>query len=197
MLTLAVFCAHAVLMIAAVLAVGRRRIQRVVRALFLACCFILEWFAPVDLFWRAMLAFGGMMALVATIKVAASATTQWSARFRLLHMLYCGLSDTCRPHPARSVGSHHWPFNRGGVGWWRGLLVPPASSTRPTSPRCRNRAMPPGCRDYTSLRAGGVSKRPRPFLFPGIWRSHASAPSDADCRPQLAGFLGQAMEPSR
>ena len=90
MLTLAVLCAHTVLMIAAMLVVGRRRIQRVSAALFLACAFILEWFAPVDSFWRAMLAIGGMFALMATITVAASATPQWSLRYRLLHLLTLG-----------------------------------------------------------------------------------------------------------
>ena len=90
MLTLAVFCAHAVLMIAAVRVVGRRRLQRVSAALLLACAFILEWFAPVDLFWRAMLAIGGMFALMATITVAASATPQWSVGYRLLHLLFLG-----------------------------------------------------------------------------------------------------------
>jgi len=77
----------------------------------------------------------------------------------------CWVSDTRRPRPIGSVGSPHWPFYRGGVGRWRGLLVPPAYSARPTSPRGRNRARPPGCRDYTSLRAGGVSKRLRSFFF--------------------------------
>ena len=90
MLTLAVHCAHAVLMIAAVLVVGRRRIQRVSAGLFLACAFILEWFAPVDSFWRAILAVGGMFALMATITVATSATPQWSVRYRLLHLLTLG-----------------------------------------------------------------------------------------------------------
>jgi hypothetical protein len=90
MLTLAVHCSHAVLIAAAVLVVGRRRIQRVSAAVFLVCAFILEWFAPVDSFWRAILAVGGMMALMATIKVAASATPQWSVRYRLLHLLTLG-----------------------------------------------------------------------------------------------------------
>ena len=90
MLTLAVFCAHGVLMIAAVLVVGRKPIQWAGSAIFLACCFFLEWFAAVDTSWQAMLAFGGMAALVATINVAASATTQWSARLRLLQMLTAG-----------------------------------------------------------------------------------------------------------
>ena len=90
MLTLAVLCAHAVLMVAAVLVVGRRRIQRVSAALFLVCAFILEWFAPVDSFWRAILAIGGMLALMATITVATSATPQWSVRYRLLHLLSLG-----------------------------------------------------------------------------------------------------------
>jgi hypothetical protein len=69
---------------------GRRRIQRVSAALFLVCAFILEWFAPVDSFWRAMLAIGGMFALMATITVAASATSQWSVWYRLLHLLSLG-----------------------------------------------------------------------------------------------------------
>src|ERR1035438_5728533 len=90
MLTLAVHCSHAVLIAAAVLVVGRRRIQRVSAALFLICAFILEWFAPLDSFWRAILAVGGMMALMATIKVATSATSQWSVRYRLLHLLSLG-----------------------------------------------------------------------------------------------------------
>lgn len=88
--TLAVLCAHAVLMIAAVLVVGRRRIQRVSAALCLLCAFILEWFAPVDSFWRAVMAIGGILALMATIVVAASATPQWSVRHRLMHLLSLG-----------------------------------------------------------------------------------------------------------
>ena len=90
MLTLAVFCAHAVLMIAAVLVAGRKPIQWAGSAIFLAGCFFLEWFAPVDTTWRAIMALGGMAALVATINVAASATTQWPARLRLLQMLTAG-----------------------------------------------------------------------------------------------------------
>jgi hypothetical protein len=90
MLTLAVLCAHTVLMIAAVLVVGRKPIQWAGSAFFLACCFLLEWFAPVDSFWRAMLAIGGMLALMATITVAASATPQWSVWYRLLHLLSLG-----------------------------------------------------------------------------------------------------------
>ena len=90
MLTLVVLCAHTVLMMAAVLVAGRKPIQRAGSAFLLACCFFLEWFAPVDISWRALLAFGGMAALVATINVAASATTQWSARLRLLQMLTAG-----------------------------------------------------------------------------------------------------------
>ena len=88
--TLAVYCAHAVLMAAAVLVAGRKPIQWAGAALFLAGCFFLEWFAPVDISWHAIMAFGGMMALVAAITVAASATPQWSARFRLLHLLTWG-----------------------------------------------------------------------------------------------------------
>jgi hypothetical protein len=90
MLTLAVFCAHAGLMIAAVLVVGRKPIQRAGAGFFLAGCFFLEGFAPGDITSRAILAFGGLLALVATIAVAASATPQWSARFRLLHLLTWG-----------------------------------------------------------------------------------------------------------
>ena len=90
MLTLVVFCAHTVLMIAAVLLVGRKPIQRAGSAFFLACCLFLEWFAPVDTTWRAIMALGGMAALVATINVAASATTQWPAGVRLLQMLTAG-----------------------------------------------------------------------------------------------------------
>ena len=70
MVTLAVLCAHAVLMIAAVLVVGRKPVQWAVSSLFLAGCFLLEWFAPVDVSWRAVLAFGGMAALFAAISVA-------------------------------------------------------------------------------------------------------------------------------
>src|ERR1039458_5876661 len=90
MLTLVLFCAHTVLVVAAVLVVGRRRIQRVSAAVFLVCAFILEWFAPVDSFWRAMLALCGMFASMAAITVAASATPQWSVRYRLLHLLTLG-----------------------------------------------------------------------------------------------------------
>ncbi len=77
-------------MFAAVLVVGRKPIQWAGSAFFLACCFVLEWFASVDASWRAILALGGMAALVATINVAASATTQWSARLRLPQMLTAG-----------------------------------------------------------------------------------------------------------
>jgi hypothetical protein len=90
MLTVAILCAHAVLMIAAVLVVGRKPIQWVGSAFFLSCCFFLEWFAPLDISWRAILAFGGVAALVATISVAASATPQWPARYRLLHLVTWG-----------------------------------------------------------------------------------------------------------
>jgi len=90
MLTFVLFSAHTVLVIAAVLVVGRKPIQRAGSAFFLSCCFFLEWFAPVDISWRAIMAFGGMAALVATINVAASTTTQWSARLRLLQMLTAG-----------------------------------------------------------------------------------------------------------
>jgi hypothetical protein len=90
MLTLAVFCGHAVLMIAAMLVVGRKPVQWGVAALFLASCFLLEWFAPVSVLWRAILALGGVDALVATITVAALATPQWSAPFRLLQALTAG-----------------------------------------------------------------------------------------------------------
>ena len=59
MLTLAVHCAHAVLMAAAVVVVvvvvaGRRRSQRVRAALFLVCGFMLERFAPLYWSWRAI-----------------------------------------------------------------------------------------------------------------------------------------------
>ena len=90
MLTLVVHCTHAGLIAAAVLAAGRRRSQRACAALFLVSAFILEWFAPVDLFWRAILALGGLFALMAAITVAASATPQWSVRYRLLHLLTFG-----------------------------------------------------------------------------------------------------------
>jgi len=90
MLTLAVHCAHAGLIAAAMLAAGRRRSQRACAALLLVCAFILEWFAPVDLCWRAILALVGMFALMATITVATSATPQWSVRYRLLHLLTLG-----------------------------------------------------------------------------------------------------------
>src|SRR5208282_1321014 len=90
MLTLVVHCAHAVLIAAAVVVAGRRRIQRVSAALFLVSAFILEWFAPVDTFWRAILALYGMFALMAAITVATSATPQWSVRYRLLHLLTLG-----------------------------------------------------------------------------------------------------------
>ena len=90
MFTLVVHCTHAGLIAAAVLVVGRRRIQRVSAALFLACAFILEWFAPVDTASRAILAAVGMFALMATITVATSATPQWSVWYRLLHLLTLG-----------------------------------------------------------------------------------------------------------
>jgi len=90
MITLAAFCAHAVLMIAAVLVVGRKPIQWAGSVLLLAGCFCLEWFAPVDISSRAIMAFGGLAALVAIINIAASATTQWPARRRLLQMLTAG-----------------------------------------------------------------------------------------------------------
>ena len=90
MLTPVVHCAHAGLIAAAVLAAGRRRSQRACAALFLAGSFILEWFAPLDTASRAILAAAGMIALMATITVATSATPQWSARYRLLHLLSLG-----------------------------------------------------------------------------------------------------------
>ncbi len=90
MFTLAVLCAHSVLMIAAVLVVGRKPVQRAGAALFLAGCFLLEWFAPVDVTWHALLAFGGLMALLGTVAVAASARAQASAWFRLLYLVTWG-----------------------------------------------------------------------------------------------------------
>lgn len=90
MLTLTLHCSHTVLMAAAVLVAGRQPIQRAGSVFFLACCFLLEWFAPVDITSHAVMAFGGLLALVATIAVAASATPQWSAGFRLLHLLTWG-----------------------------------------------------------------------------------------------------------
>ena len=87
MLTLVVFCAHTVLGVAAVLVVGRSRIQRAYAALFLVCGFILEWFAPFDSCLRAILAWGGMIALAATIKSAASATPRWPVWNRLLDLV--------------------------------------------------------------------------------------------------------------
>src|ERR1035437_920580 len=106
MLTLVVHCTHAGLIAAAVLVVGRRRIQRVSAALFLVCAFILEWFAPVDSFWRAILALGGMMALMATITVATSATPQWSVRYRLLHLLSLGYPLRADRKSTRLNSSH-------------------------------------------------------------------------------------------
>ena len=104
MLTLAFLCAHAVLMIAAVLVVGRKPAQWAGATLFLAGCFLLEWFAPVDITLRAIMAFGGVLALVATIAVAASATPQWSAGFRLLHLLTWGYRIRAgHTRPVRSV----------------------------------------------------------------------------------------------
>ncbi len=90
MLTLAFLCAHAVLMIAAVLVVGRKPVQWALSSLFLAGCFLLEWFAPLDVFWHALMALGGVLALVAAVAVASSAGAQSSARFRLLHLLTWG-----------------------------------------------------------------------------------------------------------
>ena len=90
MLVLAVHGAHAVLIAAAVLVVGRKPIQRAGAALILAGCFFLEWFAPLGTFSHAIMAFGGVLALVATIAVAAAVTPQWSVRFRLLHLLTWG-----------------------------------------------------------------------------------------------------------
>src|SRR5262249_27233355 len=88
--TLAINCTHAALIVAAVLVAGRKLIQRAVAALILTCCFFVEWFAPVDTLSHAIMAFGGVLALGATITVAASATPQWSVRFRLLHLLTLG-----------------------------------------------------------------------------------------------------------
>jgi hypothetical protein len=101
MLTLAFLGAHVVLMLAAVLVVGRKPVQWTASALFLACCFLLEWFAPVDTSWHAVMALGGIMALVATITVAASATPQWSASFRLLQLVTWGYR--IRGGPTRPV----------------------------------------------------------------------------------------------
>jgi hypothetical protein len=75
-------------MVAAVLVAGRKPVQWAVSALFLAGCFLLEWIAPVDTLWHAIMAFGGVLALVAA--VAASAAAQSSARFRLLLLLTWG-----------------------------------------------------------------------------------------------------------
>ncbi len=90
MLILAVFCAHAVLMIGAVLVVGRKPVQWAGPALFLAGCFWLEWLAPVGVTWHALLAFGGLMALLGTVAVAASARAQASAWLRLLYLVTWG-----------------------------------------------------------------------------------------------------------
>ncbi|HWH70145.1 MAG TPA: MBOAT family protein [Candidatus Sulfotelmatobacter sp.] len=90
MLTLVVLCAHAVLMVAAVLVVGRKPVQWAVSSLFFAGCFLLEWFAPVDVTWHAIMAFGGIFALLAAITVAVTATPPSSARFRLLPLLTLG-----------------------------------------------------------------------------------------------------------
>ena len=90
MLTLAVLCAHAVLMIAAVLVVGRKPVQWAAASLFLAGCVLLEWFAPVDVTWHATMAFGGAWTLLATITVAVTGIPQSPARFRLLQMLTLG-----------------------------------------------------------------------------------------------------------
>jgi hypothetical protein len=116
-LALAVHCSHAVLIAAAVLVVGRRRIQRVSAAVFLVCAFILEWFAPVDSFWRAILALGGMMASMATIKIAATAKPQWSARYRLLHLLTLGYR--CVP----GASGRFYRYASLAVLSWRGWLV--------------------------------------------------------------------------
>jgi len=90
MLTLVVICAHFMLMIAAVLVVGRKPLQLAGAAFFLVCCFFLEWFAPVDISWRALQGLGGMAALFAAINVATSATMQWPVRHRLLQMVTAG-----------------------------------------------------------------------------------------------------------
>jgi hypothetical protein len=77
-------------MIAAVLVAGRKPVQWAVSSLFLAGCVLLEWFAPVDVTWHAVMAFGGMWALLATITVVVTGIPQSPARFRLLHMLTLG-----------------------------------------------------------------------------------------------------------
>jgi hypothetical protein len=104
LLTPAVLCTHVVLMIAAVLVVGRKPIQWAGSAFFLAGCLFLEWFAPVDISWRALMAFGGMAALVASIDVTALATTPRPARLRLLQMLTAGYQVRAgRTRPVLSV----------------------------------------------------------------------------------------------
>ena len=91
MLTLAVHGSHAVLIAAAVLVVGRRRLQRVSAAVFLVGAFILEWFAPLDSFWRAILALSGLMASMATITLATSATPPWSVSSHCSSLAYAAL----------------------------------------------------------------------------------------------------------
>ena len=90
MVLMAVYCTHAVLMGAAVLVAGRRRVQWILSAICLCFCFLLEWFAPVGSLSRAIMALGGVAALAGTITVAVSSIPRWSIGFRLLQIITFG-----------------------------------------------------------------------------------------------------------
>jgi hypothetical protein len=100
-----VFFAHTGLVVAAVLIAGRRAWQRVSAVLILIGCFILEWFAPVDLVSRTLLTGGGMIALMATVRNASLATERWTVWQRLFHLIFLG-------HPMRAESAKPWLWQR-------------------------------------------------------------------------------------
>ena len=98
-----------------------------------------------------------MFALMATITVAASATPQWSVGYRLLHLLTLGYRMRAgRIRPVLSLRIVGRLIVEGLVGGAAFLFLRHiALAQRP--PDCCNRARALGCRDYITLRAGGVS----------------------------------------
>ena len=81
------YCAPFGLMIAAALIAGRRPFRRVCAGLLAACSFALTWFAPGGSYARCLLAGVVVVALMAVIKIAFSASEQWSVGYRLLHLV--------------------------------------------------------------------------------------------------------------
>lgn len=81
------YCAPLGLMIAAALIAGRQPFRRVCAGLLAACSLALTWFAPGESCLRCLLAGAVVVALMAVIKIAFSASEQWSVRYRLLHLV--------------------------------------------------------------------------------------------------------------